>query len=187
MFKYSKLAFSVVLIILGISLIFMAGCERGKVTVTIPPITITAPAVTLTATFTPTTTPGETTTPVTTPALIPVSVTLSALDSNNKTQTLHTLIATVLSENGTPVPGVIVQWTLNRTPNSVGDIVSLGGVDPQMGNTWGTVKSDSKGQARLAITSVSEGDTYIMVYVPGINVYDNRRIYTIQRWETNTN
>jgi hypothetical protein len=184
MFRLSKWIILVLLVVLGTSVLFLAGCKGGKVTVTIPPITLTAPPVTHSTTIT---TTGETTTPITPSGLVPVSVTLSSLDSNNKTQTMHTLVATILSENGTPVPGVTVQWTLNRAPDSVGDIVSLGGVDPQMDNTWGSVKTDSKGQARLAITSVHEGDTYIMVYVAGISSYDNRRIYTVQHWILNTN
>jgi len=77
-----------------------------------------------------------------------------------------------------------MEWMLNRVPDSVGDIVYLAGVDSlKIDNTWGIVKTDSKGQAKLIITSGYEGDTYIMVYVAAISNYDNRRVYTIHHWE----
>jgi hypothetical protein len=98
-------------------------------------------------------------------------------------RTLYTLIAEVRSENGTLVPGVTVEWILNRRPDAVGDIVYLGGVDPlKMDNTWGTVKTDKNGQAQLTITSAREGDTYIMVYVSGISNKDNSTAYTVKSW-----
>jgi hypothetical protein len=187
MFRLSKWIILVLLVVLGTSIILMPGCEGGKVTITIPPVTLTAPPVTVTATLAPTTTPGETTTtPITPSGLVPASVTLSSTDANTKIRTLHTLVARVVSKDGTPVPGVTVQWMLDRASDSVGYIVSLGNVEPQkIENTWGIVKTDSNGQAWIIITAVREGDTYIMVYVPDIS-FDNRSVFAIQHWIANT-
>jgi len=183
MSRLSRLVILVILAVLGTNALLLAGCEGEKVTVTIPPITLTAPPVTHTVTTTPTTTVVVTTTPVILPGLAPASVTISPIDTNYKIFTLHTITALVTSANGTPVSGVSVEWMINRVPDSVGDIVYLEGADPQkINNTWGTVKTDNNGLARLNITSVYEGDTYIMVYVPGISKYDDRRVYIIKHW-----
>jgi hypothetical protein len=188
MFRFSRLIIPVILVILGISILLLAGCEGGKVTITIPPVTLTAPPVTLSTTITPTTTPGETTTTITPSGLVPALVTFISTEFGYKVRTMHTIIVQVTSENGTPMPGVSVEWLINRAPESVGDIVNLEGVSPlKIDNSWGIVTTDSNGQARVAITSQLEGDTYIMVYVPGINKYDNRRIYTTKHWVPNTN
>ena len=65
--------------------------------------------------------------------------------------------------------GTSVEWILNRAPGAVGDIVSLDGSGPQkIDNTYGIVKTNNKGEARLTITSAREGDTDITAYVPGI-------------------
>ena len=178
MFRLSRWIIPLLLAVLGTSMLLMQGCKGAQVTVTIPPVTFTAPPITLTATLTATTTPGQG----------PASVTLTAFNDSSKINTMNTLAATVTSENGTLMPGVSVEWILNRVPDAVGDIVSLGGASPQkMNNTWGIVKTDSNGQARLTITSVHEGDTYIMVYVPSISNLDNQKIYVINHWVTNTN
>ncbi len=48
----------------------------------------------------------------------------------NPVRTQHTLVVTVLDQNGRPLPGQRVEWMLSRYPEAVGDIVA---VDDQYG------------------------------------------------------
>jgi hypothetical protein len=184
MLKVSRWIILVLMVILGTSILLMAGCEGGKVTITIPPVTLTAPPVTLTATITPTTSVTTTITPV--PGEVAAHITLSSLDDNNKIRTFHTLVATVTSENGTPLPGISVEWMLDRAPSCVGDIVTVAGLEPQKkDNAWAVAKTDNSGQVQLTITSTHEGDTYLMVYVPIISKANFQKEYTIIHWFVN--
>lgn len=113
----------------------------------------------------------------------PVSVTVSPIEAYNPILTQHTLVATVKDKNGTPVSGASVEWILNRAPDAVGDIVSLEGNDPEkIDNTYGVVKTDNNGEARLTITSPREGDTDITAYVPAIADPANHKWFTVKHW-----
>jgi uncharacterized repeat protein (TIGR01451 family) len=81
------------------------------------------------------------------------------------------------------VSGASVEWILNRAPGAVGDIVSLTGTEPEkIDNTYGIVKTDSKGEASLTITSDREGDTDITAYVPGISDPAVHKQFVVKHW-----
>lgn len=106
--------------------------------------------------------------PIPTPA--PASVIVSPAEDYSPIQTQHTFVAQVKATDGSLVSGASVEWILNRASGSVGDIVSLDGSKPQkVDNTYGVVKTDDKGEARLTITSAREGDIDVTAYVPGIS------------------
>jgi len=157
MFKLSKSIMLVVLVAIVTGAVLLAGC----------------------------TTTSPTTTPVpTTPAAVSVaSVTISPAEDYNPIRTQHTLVAVVKDKDGSLVSGASVEWILNRAPGAVGDIVSLGGSDPRkVDNTYGIVKTDSKGEAKLTITSAREGDTDITAYVPGISDPAVHKQFVVKHW-----
>ena len=162
MFKLSKWIILAVLVALVAGVVLLAGCGKEAATVT------ASPAATVTAS----------------PASgVPASVTISPVEACNPIRTQHTLVAQVKDKNGATVSGTSVEWILNRAPGAVGDIVSLNGSDPEkIDNTYGVVKTDSKGEARLTITSVSEGDTDITAYVPGIKDPAVHKQFAVKHW-----
>ena len=97
------------------------------------------------------------------------SVTISPSEAYNPIRTQHTLVAVVKDKDGGLVSGATVEWILNRAPGAVGDIVSMDGGSPKkIDNTYGTVKTDKNGEAKLTITSAREGITDVTAYVPDI-------------------
>ncbi len=111
------------------------------------------------------------------------SITITSDEAYFPIMTQHTLVAQVKANDGSPVSGTPVEWILNRAHGAVGDIVSLEGSGPQkINNTYGIVKTDSNGEARLTITSVSEGDTYITAYVPGISDPAAHKQFVVKHW-----
>jgi uncharacterized repeat protein (TIGR01451 family) len=161
----------VVLVALVSGIVLLAGCQGETVTVTSPPVTVTQPPVTVFLTPTPTPEPAA------------ASVTISPTEAYNPIRTQHTLVAVVKDANGALVSGASVEWLLNRAPGAVGDIVSLGGSDPQkIDNTYAIVRTDSNGEARLTITSAREGDTDITAYVPGISDPAVHKQFVVKHW-----
>ncbi|MFP4642580.1 MAG: DUF7507 domain-containing protein [Chloroflexota bacterium] len=142
--------------------------------------------------ITPTPTASVTSSPEETPTATPTatpaakeqsSVTISPDEAFNPIMTQHTLVAQVKAEDGSPVSGASVEWILNRAPSAVGDIVSLDGSGPEkVDNTYGIVKTDSKGEAELTITSAHEGDTDITAYVPGIEDPAVHKQFAVKHW-----
>jgi uncharacterized repeat protein (TIGR01451 family) len=162
MLKLSKWIILAVLVALVAGTVLLAGCGKA------------APAASVTPS------PAVTTSPA---SGVPASVTISPAEACNPIQTQHTLVAQVKDKNGAIVSGTSVEWILNRAPGAVGDIVSLDGSGPQkIDNTYGIVKTDSKGEARLTITSVSEGDTDITAYVPGIKDPAVHKQFAVKHW-----
>ncbi len=129
-------------------------------------------------------TPTPTATSKATPAAKDVaSVTISPDEACNPIMTQHTLVAQVKAGDGSLVSGASVEWILNRAPGAVGDIVSLDGSGPEkIDNTYGIVKTNDKGEARLTITSVHEGDTDITAYVPGIKDPAVHKQFAVKHW-----
>jgi len=116
-------------------------------------------------------------------AAAPASVSISPAEAYNPILTQHTLVAQVKAGDGSPVSGTSVEWILNRAPGAVGDIVSLDGSGPKkVDNTYGVVKTDNKGEARLTVTSVREGDTYVTAYVPGIKDPAVHKQFAVKHW-----
>lgn len=159
MFKLSKSIMLVVLVALITGAMFLAGCTTPSPTTTSTPATTTPAAVSA------------------------ASVTISPAEAYNPLRTQHTLVAVVKDKNGSLVSGASIEWILNRAPGAVGDIVSLGGGDSQkIDNTYGIVKTDSKGEAKLTITSAREGDTDITAYVPGISDPAVHKQFAVKHW-----
>ncbi len=174
MFKVSKWIMLAALVTLLTGALLLAGCAGETVTVTAPAVTVTSPPVTVTVTPTPTTV---------TPSATPASVTVSPGEAYNPIMTQHTLVAVVKDANGALVSGASVEWLLNRAPGAVGDIVSLGGSEPQkIDNTYAIVKTDGNGEATLTITSAREGDTDITAYVPGISNPAVHKQFVVKHW-----
>jgi hypothetical protein len=186
MYRLPKWIILFVTLFVSAALLFFSGCNGARVTVTIPPATITAPPVTITATIS-TAIPGETTeTQVGPLGLKPAEIVLSVLDNNNRVRTLHTMVATVVSDNGTPLPGIALEWIILQVTDSVGEIVAIQGGTPQKNdNYWAVARTDSKGQVKLVVTSVNQGSTYIMAYVPGITNQEKQKVYTVKNWVAN--
>ncbi len=113
----------------------------------------------------------------------PTSVTITPTEDYNPIRTQHTLVALVKAEDGSPVSGTTVEWILNRAPGAVGDIVCLDGSGAKkIDNTYGIVKTDSNGEARITITSAREGDTDITAYVPGISDPAVHKQFAVKHW-----
>ena len=116
----------------------------------------------------------------------PTTVTVvGPAEAYNPIQTQHTFVAQLKDGDGSAVSGARVEWILNRSPGAVGDIVCLGGIDPQkLDNTYGVVKTDSKGQATITLTSASshEGDTDVTVFVPGIKDTAAHKRFVVKHW-----
>jgi uncharacterized repeat protein (TIGR01451 family) len=162
MFKLSNKIMLAVLVALVIGVVLVTGCSGKTATATAPPVTVTA-------------------TPTTEPAA--ASVAINPTEAYNPIRMQHTLVAQVKDANGALVSGATVEWLLNRSPGAVGDIVSMSGNNPQkIDNTYGTVKTDSNGEARLTITSVREGDTDITAYVPGISDPAVHKQFVVKHW-----
>ena len=122
-------------------------------------------------------------TPVVAAEIPASSVTITQDEAYFPIKTQHTMVARVKAKDGSLVAGTSVEWILNRVPGAVGDIVSLEGNSPQkINNTFGIVKTDSNGEARLTITSVGEGDTYITAYVPGIGDPAAHKQFVVKSW-----
>lgn len=143
----------------------LAGCA-GKATTT---VTTTATSVTTTTT--------------TVSMATPASVNISPSEDYNPIRTQHTFVAQVKAKDGSLVAGTSVEWLLNRAPSAVGDSVSLAGSGPQkVNNTYGVVKTDSNGEARVTITSTREGDTDVTAYVPGISDPAVHKAFGVKHW-----
>ena len=182
MFKLSKWIILVALVALVTSIVLLAGCqgEKATVTITAPTVTVTAPAVTVTA---PPVTINAALTPNLTPEPVAASVTVSPSEDYNPIRTQHTLVAQVKNKDGAPVSGASVEWIINHSPGAVGDIVSLGGSNPQkIDDSYGIVRTNAAGEARLTITSAREGDTDITAYVPGISDPAVHKQFVVKHW-----
>jgi len=152
MFKQSKRIMQLVLVALVTGAVLLTGCQEK-------------------ATQTPA------------PKSAPASVTISPSEDYNPIRTQHTLVSQVKTGDGALVSGTSVEWILNRAPDAVGDIVSLDGSVPQkIDNTYGVVKTNSKGESQLTITSVREGDTDITAYVPDIKDPAVHKQFAVKHW-----
>ncbi len=111
------------------------------------------------------------------------SVTISPSEAYNPIRTQHTLVAVVKDKDGGLVSGATVEWILNRAPGAVGDIVSMDGGSPKkIDNTYGTVKTDKNGEAKLTITSAREGITDVTAYVPDIKDAAVHKEFAVKHW-----
>ena len=113
----------------------------------------------------------------------PASIELSPAEDWNPIKTQHTFTITVKRADGSPAAGAAVELILNRFGAAVGDIVDIGGNNPKkVDNTYGTVTTNSSGQATLTITATREGDTDVTAYAPGIADADAHKVFAVKHW-----
>ena len=113
----------------------------------------------------------------------PASVTISPAEDYNPIRSQHTFTIEVEQADGSAAPGTAVELILNRFGDAVGDIVSIGGVDPdKVDNTFGRVTTDDNGEATLTITATREGDTDVTAYVPGIEDANAHKVFAVKHW-----
>ena len=113
----------------------------------------------------------------------PASIELSPAEDWNPVKTQHTFTITVKRADGSPAAGAAVELILNRFGAAVGDIVDIGGNNPnKVDNTYGTVTTNSSGQATLTITATREGDTDVTAYAPGIADADAHKVFAVKHW-----
>ena len=113
----------------------------------------------------------------------PASLTITPVKDYNPIKSQHTFTIDVDQADGSAAAGAAVELILNRFSAAVGDIVSIGGVDPQkVYNTFGRVTTDDNGQATLTITSTREGDTDVTVYAPGIADASANTAFAVKHW-----
>ncbi len=113
----------------------------------------------------------------------PASVTISPVEDYNPIRSQHTFTIEVEQADGSAAPGTAVEIILNRFGEAVGDIVSIGGTDPEkVDNTFGRVTTDDNGEATLTITATREGDTDVTAYVPGIADADAHKAFAVKHW-----
>ena len=113
----------------------------------------------------------------------PASIELSPAEDWNPIKTQHTFTITVKRADGSPASGAAVELILNRFGAAVGDIVDIGGNNPnKVDNTYGTVTTNSSGQATLTITATREGDTDVTAYAPGIADADAHKVFAVKHW-----
>ncbi len=113
----------------------------------------------------------------------PASVTISPAEDYNPIRSQHTFTIEVEQADGSAAPGAAVELILNRFGDAVGDIVSIGGVDPdKVDNTFGRVTTDDNGEATLTITATREGDTDVTAYVPAIADAGAHKVFAVKHW-----
>ena len=113
----------------------------------------------------------------------PASIEITPAEDWNPVKTQHTFTITVKRADGSPAPGAAVELILNRFGAAVGDIVDIGGNNAdKVDNTYGTVTTNSGGQATLTITSTREGDTDVTAYAPGIADADAHKVFAVKHW-----
>jgi uncharacterized repeat protein (TIGR01451 family) len=113
----------------------------------------------------------------------PASLTITPVEAYNPIRTQHTFTVDVKQVDGSAAPGTAVELILNRFGEAVGDIVSLGGIDPEkVDNTFGRVTTDDNGRATVTITATREGDTDVTAYAPGIVDADAHKVFAVKHW-----
>ena len=113
----------------------------------------------------------------------PASLTITPVEAYNPIRTQHTFTVDVKQVDGSAAPGTAVELILNRFGEAVGDIVALGGIDPEkVDNTFGRVTTDDNGRATVTITATREGDTDVTAYAPGIVDADAHKVFAVKHW-----
>jgi uncharacterized repeat protein (TIGR01451 family) len=125
------------------------------------------------------------------------------LEAVNPVQTQHLLIATVLDDEGKPLPNRRVEWMLEGVGHFVevdehgwrhsrgfkvdGDyaithtqdrdnVITMGNDDPSDDITI------EKGSTWVVITSPVEGDSHVTAYAPGIYDWDKHKVFVQKHW-----
>jgi uncharacterized repeat protein (TIGR01451 family) len=113
----------------------------------------------------------------------PASLTITPVEAYNPIRSQHTFTVDVKQVDGSAAPGTAVELILNRFGEAVGDIVSIGGIDPEkVDNTFGRVTTDDNGRATVTITATREGDTDVTAYAPGIVDADAHKVFAVKHW-----
>lgn len=139
----------------------------------------------------------------------PTSIEITPLAAVNPVKTQHTFVATVLDEDGNPLPNQRVEWILARGPKAVGDIVEHDDKDAIVGAnnisklsnhysvsytnegsltiTKGTDKTSDDielgvGQTWCTITSPLEGETHVIAFCSAIKNHDKHKVFAIKYW-----
>ena len=113
----------------------------------------------------------------------PASLTITPVEAYNPIRSQHTFTVDVKQADGSAAPGTAVELILNRFGEAVGDIVSIGGIDPEkVDNTFGRVTTDDNGRATVTITATREGDTDVTAYAPGIVDADAHKVFAVKHW-----
>ena len=124
----------------------------------------------------------------------------------------NVMVVKVIDADGAPVPDVKVEWTLNRRPDAVGDIVDTDDpgdnnipaapnlkINNQFAITYtnsetgipsqlegirpgGTDITIEKGETWIVITSVDEGNTYITAFANEIPRKNTHKIFAVKHW-----
>lgn len=142
---------------------------------------------------------------------VPFTIKLDPIADINPVKTQHTMIATVLDNQGRPLAGQRVDWILSRGPQMVGDIVehddmgavvdTTNAVVNKIDNhystsytnegprtlTMGTESTTDDialgvGQTWLTITSPVEGETHIIAFCPGIKNSTRHKAFAVKYW-----
>jgi len=140
----------------------------------------------------------------------PYSIKVDPVTDINPVKTQHTIVATVLDQQGNPLKNQRVEWILARGPNAVGDIVEHDDMNTIVGSDQKVVKLGNQytvtytndhdvlldmgtpdprddiklgvGQTWITITSPLEGETNFIAFCPNIKNANQHKTFGIKYW-----
>ena len=88
-----------------------------------------------------------------------------------------------LSNDGGPVGNGRIEFTLNRFPQAVGDIVEVGGNgQSKRTNTFAVVQTSSAGEATATLVATRPGDTDVTAFAPGVPDSSAHKAFGVVHW-----
>lgn len=118
----------------------------------------------------------------------PERIVISPKVDVNPPGTQHEITAKVTDSKGRPVAHSLVEWSLPRSEQAVGDIVE-GGDDPKSTypipkktNTYAKTRTNLDGEAKITITSPLKGKTSIVAVAKGIEDKDKHKAFAVKYW-----
>ncbi len=112
----------------------------------------------------------------------PTAVSLAPAESWSCILDQPTLTARLTNDGGAVGNGRI-EFTLNRFPQAVGDIVEVGGNgQSKRTNTFAVVQTSSGGEATATLVATRPGDTDVTAFAPGVQDASTHKAFGVVHW-----
>ena len=112
----------------------------------------------------------------------PTAVSLAPAESWSCILDQPTLTAHLTNDGGAVGNGRI-EFTLNRFPQAVGDIVEVGGNgQSKRTNTFAVVQTSSGGEATATLVATRPGDTDVTAFAPGVQDASTHKAFGVVHW-----
>ena len=112
----------------------------------------------------------------------PTAVSLAPAESWSCILDQPTLTARLTNDGGAVGNGRI-EFTLNRFPQAVGDIVEVGGNgQSKRTNTFAVVQTSSGGEATATLVATRPGDTDVTAFAPGVLDASTHKAFGVVHW-----